>query len=81
MKLIKEEFENYAKAQCYESGKELYESLYGNIILYELCKKYIPVEEEMFMRICWEIGISEAADLIKFEPEAIAGYCEIWEKF
>lgn len=81
MKLIKDEFENYAHRQGYESGEELFEYLGGNINTYITNKKQIPISKETFTRICWEIGISDAADFIKFESDERERYREIAEEF
>lgn len=81
MKLIRDEFENYAQGQGYESGEELFEYLGGNINSYITNKKQIPISKETFTRICWEIGISDAAEFIKFEPDEKELYRKIAEEF
>lgn len=81
MKLIKEEFENYAQGQGYENGEELFDYLGGNIDSYRRYKKQIPINKETFTRICWEIGMSNASDFIKFEFDEKARYCKIAEEF
>ena len=43
MKLIKDEFENYAIGQGYERGEELFEYLGGNINSYRRYRKQIPI--------------------------------------
>lgn len=81
MKLIKDEFENYAIGQGYERGEELFDYLGGNLDLYRRYKKQVPVNKETFTRICWEIGMSDAADFIKFESDERERYREIAEEF
>lgn len=81
MKLIKDEFENYAQEQGYESGEELFEYLGGNINSYRRYRKQISISKETFTRICWEIGMSDAADFIKFEPDEREFSREIAEEF
>lgn len=43
MKLIKEEFENYAQEQGYENGAELFEALEGDKKVYERYKAEVPI--------------------------------------
>lgn len=81
MKLIKDEFENYAQEQGYDSGEELFDYLGGNLDRYRRYKKQVPVNKETFTRICWEIGMSDAADFIKFESDERERYREIAEEF
>ncbi len=81
MKLIKEEFENYAQEQGYENGAELFESLEGDKRVYERYKSEVPINKEVFTRICWEIGIVDAEAFIKFELGEKSRYREIWENF
>lgn len=81
MKLIKDEFENYAQEQGYDSGEELFEYLGGNINSYRRYRKQIPISKEMFTQICWEIGMSDAADFIRFESDKREFYREIPEEF
>lgn len=50
-------------------------------------KKYIikikgkEVSKETFTQICWEVGMSDAADFIKFESDERDRYREITEEF
>lgn len=81
MKLIKEEFENYAREQGYENGIELFEYLDGDTKIYKRYKDKVPINKEVFTRICWEIGIVDAEAFIKFELGEKNRYREIWENF
>ena len=44
MKLLKEEFENYAQEQGYESAEELFDYLGGNVNAYRRYKKQVPIK-------------------------------------
>ena len=81
MKLIKDEFEKYAQEQGYESAEELFEYLGGNVNAYRRYKKQVPISKETFTQICWEVGMSDAADFIKFESDERERYREIAEEF
>lgn len=48
MKLLKEEFENYAQEQGYESAEELFDYLGGNVNAYRRYKKQVPISKETF---------------------------------
>ena len=56
MKLLKEEFENYAQEQGYESAEELFDYLGGNVNAYRRYKKQVPISKETFTQICWEVA-------------------------
>ena len=81
MKLIKDEFEKYAQEQGYDSGEELFDYLGGNVNAYRRYKKQVPISKETFTQICWKVGMSDAADFIKFESGEQERYREITEEF
>ena len=81
MKLLKEEFENYAQEQGYESAEELFDYLGGTGKAYRRNKKQVTISKETFTQICWEVGMSDAADFIKFESDEQERYREITEEF
>ena len=81
MKLIKDEFEKYAQEQGYDSGEELFDYLGGNVNAYRRYKKQVPISKETFTQICWKVGMSDAADFIKFESDEQERYREITEEF
>ena len=44
-------------------------------------KKQVPISKETFTQICWEVGMSDAADFIKFESDEQERYRKITEEF
>ena len=81
MKLIKDEFEKNAQEQDDESAEELSDYSGGNVNAYRRYKKQVPISKETFTQICWEVGMSDAADFIKFESDEQERYREITEEF
>ena len=53
----------------------------GNVNAYRRYKKQVPISKETFTQICWEVGMSDAADFIKFESDERDRYREITEEF
>lgn len=81
MKLIKEQFENFALEQGYESGTELYDELKLNRNSYEHFKKEIPINKQTLYVLCWELGTAEVMDFVRFELNEKNRYKDILEKF
>ena len=53
----------------------------GNVNAYRRYKKQVPISKETLTQICWEVGMSDAADFIKFESDEQERYREITEEF
>ncbi len=81
MKLIKEQFENFALEQGYESGAELYDELDLNRESYEHFKKEVPINKQTLRTLCWELGTAEVMDLVHFEGDEQERYLDILEEF
>ncbi len=81
MKLIKEQFENFAREQGYESGAELYDELNLNRDSYEHFKKEVPINKQTLKTLCWELGTAEVMDFVRFENNEKERYRDILEEF
>lgn len=81
MKLIKEQFENYAREQGYENGAELFDELHLNRTSYEHFRKEVPIGKEALKTLCWELGTVEVMELISISESERKRYKEILEEF
>lgn len=66
MKLIKEEFERYAREQGFESGRELSEALGLNAEDYENFTDGAEIGRDTLLRLYRELGTSDVIDFIDF---------------
>lgn len=81
MKLIKEQFENLALEQGYESGVELYDELNLNRESYEHYKKEVPISKQTLKTLCWELGTAGVTEFVRFETDEKERYKDILEEF
>ena len=81
MKLIKEQFENYAREQGYESGAELFDELGLNRTSYEHFHKEVPIGKEALRTLCWELGAVEVMEFVSLTEAERDRYRVILEQF
>lgn len=81
MKLIKEQFENYAHEQGYESGAELFDELGLNRTSYEHFRKEVPIGKETLRTLCWEFGSVEVMEFVSLTEAERDRYRVILEQF
>lgn len=81
IKLIKEQFENLALEQGYESGVELYDEMNLTRDSYKHFKKEVPINKQTLKTLCFELGTAEVMDFVRFEANEKERYKGIWEVF
>lgn len=81
MKLIKEEFEEFAKAHGYVSGAELYEDIGLNKNAYEWYKKEVPIGKPILRFLCNTFGAVEVSPFIKVKPQEREMYFDILDEY
>lgn len=81
MVLVKKLFEEYAKAQGFLDGAELFEYITGDLNSYRKNVNEVPLDKAMLKALCWEIGFSEITDFIRFEKNDDIRFCDVIESF
>lgn len=81
MKLIKEQFENYAREQGYENGAELFDELGLNRTSYEHFRKEVPIGKEALRTLCWELGSVQVMEFVSLTEAERDRYRVILEQF
>ena len=81
MKLIKEQFENFAHEQGYVSGAELFDDLGLNRTSYEHFRKEVPIGKEALKTLCWELGSVEVMGFVTLSEIERDKYRVILEQF
>lgn len=81
MKLIKEQFENYAREQGYENGAELFDELHLSRTSYEHFRKEVPIGKEALRTLCWELGSVEVMEFVSLTEAERDRYRAILEQF
>jgi len=81
MKLIKEEFEEFAKGQGYASGAELYEYIGLNRNTYERYKKEVPIGKFILRFLCDMFGAVEVSSFIIVKPRERQMYFDILDEY
>ena len=77
MKIIKENFNAFAREQGYENGAELFEELGLNKDKYIRYKSEVPISGSDLQTLCWEIGTAEVIYFIRFAPGDKVRYLRI----
>lgn len=81
LKIIKENFNAFAREQGYENGAELFEELGLNKDKYIRYKSEVPISGSDLQTLCWEIGTAEVMDFIRFAPGDRERHRRILEEF
>lgn len=81
MVLIKNLFEEYAKAQGFSNGAELYEYITGDINAYKKSANEVSLCRASLKSLCWEIGFSEMTDFIRYEKNDAMRFRDVIESF
>lgn len=81
MKIIKENFDAFAREQGYENGAELYDELKLDRDTYDHYKKEVPIGKTTLKILCWELGAAEVMELVQFASGERVKYREILEGF
>ena len=80
MKLIKSQFEQYAKEQGY-TGAEIFNDLNLNVDAYNRYKKEVPIGKATLRTLCWELGATQVTEFVRFENDERERYRFILEEF
>ena len=81
MKIIKEQFDEFARDQGYESGAELFSDLGFDREKYERYSKEVPIGGKVLETLCREVGAAETMGFIRFAPGDRERYRTILEEF
>ena len=81
MKIIKEQFDAYAREQGYASGAELFDDLELNQNTYNRYRSEVPIGRRVLELLCREIGAVEVTEFIRFVPGEAERYRDILEEF
>ena len=81
LKIIKENFNAFAREQGYENGAELFEELGLNKEKYIRYKSEVPISGSDLQTLCWEIGTADVTDFVRFAPGDRERHRRILEEF
>ena len=81
MKIIKEQFDTFAREQGYASGAELFDDLGLNAEYYAGRREEVRIGGKVLEMLCREIGAAEVREFVRFEPGEEIRYRKILEEF
>lgn len=81
MKIIKEQFDAFAREQGYESGAELFDDLGFNAEYYADRHEEVRIGGKVLEKLCREIGAAEVMEFVRFDPGEESRYRSILEEF